>query len=139
MNKIAKRIVAGVSAMALAFSSVAMTASATSGTGKVKGIPVKYSTSITETSSLSTSSFQEDPTKYNFELELRICYQHKDTRTGKATISLVEPIQTSGGGLGHQINAPKYSTMAWAGTNHCFWVNGGAAYEFYSEAGEKVK
>ncbi len=42
MSKIAKRIVAGASAMILAFGNMAMTAGAASGTGYVDGIPVKY-------------------------------------------------------------------------------------------------
>lgn len=138
MNKIAKRIVAGTSAIILAFGNMAMTASATSGTGTVKGITVHYSTSITETSSISISSFQEDPTRYNFELELRIAYQYRNQRTGIVNVSGPETFTTSGGGIGHQINAPTNCTMVWTGTWHCFWVNGGSGTEFYSEAGHKA-
>ncbi len=134
MNKIAKRIVAGASAIILAFGNMAMTAGAESGTGKVDGIPVKYSTSITATSSVSTSSFQEDPRKYNFELELGISYQYKNQRTNIVTTSLVEPISTSGGGIGHQVNAPTNCTMILARTKHTFWVNGGIGYVFNSSA-----
>lgn len=126
MNKIAKRIVAGVSAMALAFGSVAMTASATSGTGRVNNVPVSYSTSITATSSLSTSSFGDDPSKYVFELQLDILYQYQNQRTGDLTTSnlLTEKERANGGGMGRQVTAPANCSMTAADTNHYFWVNG---------------
>ncbi len=63
MNKIAKRIVAGASAIILAFGNMAMTVSATSGTGKVNGVKVNYSSSIISSYVLSTSSVKEDSTK----------------------------------------------------------------------------
>lgn len=134
MNKIAKRIVAGASAMLMTFSSVAMVASANSGTGSVDGVPVRYSTSITATSALSVSSFQDDPTHYNFKLELGIAYRYKDQRTGTVTTSLVEPITTSGGGIGHQVNAPTNCTMVVASSKHTFWVNDGYGHVFNSRA-----
>lgn len=134
MNKITKRIVAGASAIILAFGNMAMPASADSGTGKVDGIPVKYSTSITATSSFSTSSFQEDPTRYNFKLELVIVYQHKNQRTNIVTTSIVGPIEASGGGIGHQFNAPANETMITARAEHTFWVNGGHGATFNSRA-----
>lgn len=111
MNKITKRIVAGASAIILAFGNMAMTASAEQKTGIVDGIPVKCSTSITATSSISISSFQEDPTRYNFKLKLEIAYKHRDQRTGILTSSIVGPIEANGGGIGHQINAPTNCIM----------------------------
>lgn len=134
MSKIAKRIVAGASAMILAFGNMAMTAGAASGTGKVDGIPVKYSTSITETWSRSTSSFQEDPTRYDFKLELGIAYQHRNQQTGYVTTTLAEPVEASGGGISHQINAPTNCTMVLASTKHTFWVNDGIGTVFNSKA-----
>lgn len=133
MNKIAKRIVAGVSAMALTFSSVAMTASATSGTGRVNGVPVNYSTSITATSSLSTSSFGDDPTKYDFKLQLDIDYQYQNQRTGELTTSNVLTAKTSGGGTGRQITVPANCTMLATYANHYYWVNG-VYGQYYSYA-----
>jgi len=138
MSKIAKRIVAGVSAMILALGNMAMTVNAESREGKVDGIPVTYSTSITATSSLSTSYFGENPEKYDFELQLGIAYQYINTQTGDSTISIVETPKTSGGGIGRQINAPTNCTMVLASTKHTFWVNGGIGTVFNSKAEYKT-
>ena len=123
MNKIAKRIVAGVSAMALAFSSMAMTASANEGTGRVNGVPVEYSTSITEKYSLSTSYFGANPFEHDFKLQLDITYQYKNQRNGELTTSHVITEEASGGGTGRQIQAPANCTMTYADTYHYFWAD----------------
>lgn len=126
MNKIAKRIVAGASAMILAFSSMAMTVSASSGSGSVNNVPVHYSTSMTTTSFLSTSYFGDDPTKYVFELQLGIKYQYTNQRNGDITTSelVTEKERAYGGGMGRQFKAPANCTMEGVLAYHNFWVNG---------------
>ena len=124
MNKIAKRIVAGVSAMALTFSSVAMTASATEGTGYINKIPVEYSTSIKATSSLSSSYFGANPFEHDFKLQLDITYQYINQRNGDFTTTNLLTEQTSGGGTGRQIQAPANCTMTYTDTYHYFWADG---------------
>lgn len=134
MNKITKRIVAGASAMILTFGNMAMTAGAASGTGYVDGITVTYSTTIKATSSESSSIFLEDPTRYDFALQLSIAYQCKNQRTGVVNSSLVKTPKINSGGLVHQITAPTGYVMVKTGTNHTFWVDNGIGTVFYSEA-----
>lgn len=119
--------------MALALSSMVMTASATSETGVVNGVTVNYSTTISATSSLSTSSFQEDPTKHDFELQLYIAYQYKNQRTGDISANELLTPRTSGGGIGRQVTAPTGCTMLSAEADHYCWVDG-VRKVFYSYA-----
>lgn len=135
MNKIAKRIVAGASAMALAFSSVAMTASAADDPDRVNGIIVDYSSSITSSYVLSTSSFRADPKLHSFELYLDMFYVHINQRNGEVTASnTITPIVT-GGGTGRQIMAPTNCTMKRVETDHYFSADG--VIGVYSSSAER--